>query len=126
MAASVTNVAVLGSTGSIGRNALEVIAASGSSLSAVALAAHRSTAVLEEQARRFCPAWVVAADPESAAKQDWSGLPASSQLLVGAEALERIVADPQVDIVLSAIVGSVGLQQHVGRTGCRQDGGVSQ
>ena len=110
MPAPPTKVAVLGSTGSIGTSALEVIAASGSRLSAIALAAHRSTGALVEQAQRFRPLWVVAADGEAAGGQDWSGLPSDSKLLVGAEALEQIVREPEVDIVLSAIVGSAGLR----------------
>jgi 1-deoxy-D-xylulose-5-phosphate reductoisomerase len=102
-------IAVLGSTGSIGRNALEVIAASGGSLEAVALAAHRNTRLLEEQAAQFSPRWVIVTDPEAAAEHRWSDL-GPAELLVGPDELQRVVADPEVDIVLSAIVGSAGLQ----------------
>jgi 1-deoxy-D-xylulose-5-phosphate reductoisomerase len=109
MSDQATKVAVLGSTGSIGRNALEVIAASGGRLEAVALAAHRNTGLLEEQAARFGPRWVVVTDPQAAAEHDWSRL-GSAELLVGSDAVERVVASPEVDIVLSAIVGSAGLQ----------------
>ena len=105
----ITHVAVLGSTGSIGRNTLEVIAASGNRLQAVALAAHTSTQLLEEQAQRFHPSWLVATCPEAAARHDWSGLPAGQELLVGSDALEQVVTRPEVDVVLSAIVGSAGL-----------------
>ncbi len=101
---------MLGSTGSIGRSALEVIAASDGNLQAIALSAHGSTAALVEQARRFQPRWVVATDCVAAKKQDWTGLPAECELLVGPEALNRIVADEKVDTVLAAIVGSAGLR----------------
>jgi 1-deoxy-D-xylulose-5-phosphate reductoisomerase len=101
---------VLGSTGSIGRSALEVVAASDGALTAIALSAHGSTAALLEQAKRFKPRWVVATDCVAARKQDWSGLPAECELLVGPEALNRIVADEIVDTVLAAIVGSAGLR----------------
>jgi 1-deoxy-D-xylulose-5-phosphate reductoisomerase len=110
MAKPVTNVAVLGSTGSIGRSTLEVIAASGGRLRAVALSAHRSTGVLLEQARAICPRKIVATDAAAAARQDWSGLPSEVELLVGPEAVAQLVTDPEVDIVVSAIVGSAGLR----------------
>ena len=83
MTVTATKVAILGSTGSVGRSALEVIAASGASLSAVALTAHHSLALLEAQARAFKPRWIVATDPVAAAQHDWSALPKQTELLVG-------------------------------------------
>lgn len=58
-------ISVLGSTGSIGRQSLEVIAALG--LSVGALTAHSSVGLLEEQARRFRPRLVAATDSAAAA-----------------------------------------------------------
>lgn len=110
MTSHVTNVAILGSTGSIGRNALEVIAASDGALRAVALAAHRNTQLLQEQASALAPPWIAIGDREAAAKHDWTGLDCHTQLLVGDDAIRRIVRQPEVDIVLSAIVGSAGLE----------------
>jgi len=110
MAGSRVNVVVLGSTGSIGRNTLEVIAASCGALKAYALSAHSSTALLLKQAEAVRPRWIVATDPEAAARQDWSSLPPQTELLVGPEGVGRIVADPEVDTVISAIVGSAGLR----------------
>jgi 1-deoxy-D-xylulose-5-phosphate reductoisomerase len=101
---------VLGSTGSIGSSALEVISASNGELVAIGLSAHGSTAALVEQALRFRPRWIVATDPVAAAKQDWSELPAGSEKSVGREALNRLAAEPDVDIVLAAIVGRAGLE----------------
>ncbi|NQU22471.1 MAG: 1-deoxy-D-xylulose-5-phosphate reductoisomerase [Candidatus Nealsonbacteria bacterium] len=106
----ITNVAVLGSTGSIGRSTLEVIDASAGSLRAAALSAHGSTKLLLEQAQRVRPRCIVVSDPEAAKRQDWSGLPGDVELLVGPEAIARAAADPQIDVVVSAIVGSAGLQ----------------
>jgi len=105
-----TNVAVLGSTGSIGRNTLEVITSSCGGLCARALCAHRNTQALLEQAQVHRPRWLVATDPEMASRQDWSGLPPGVELLCGADGVGRVVADPEVQIVVSAIVGSAGLQ----------------
>ena len=104
------SVAVLGSTGSIGKSTLEVIAASGGLLSAVALSAHKNLDLLIEQARQFRPRWVVAADGAGAADRDWSGLPAGCQLLVGCQGLEHVVSRSEVDVVVAAIVGSAGLK----------------
>ncbi len=106
----VTNVAVLGSTGSIGRNTLEVIEASAGRLRAVALSAHASTELLLAQARQFHPDRILVTDPKSAASQDWAALPDNIELLKGPEAVAELVTDPRVDIVVSAIVGSAGLQ----------------
>lgn len=103
-----TRVAVLGSTGSIGRSALEVIAASAGRLEAVALAARASTELLEKQARQFGPRWVIATDTDAAADHPWQ-LPSRCELLAGSEALDHVVRQPEVDMVLSAIVGSAGL-----------------
>ena len=46
----------------------------------------------------------------AAARQDWSALPAGVELLVGPEAVAQLATDAEVDIVVSAIVGSAGLQ----------------
>jgi 1-deoxy-D-xylulose-5-phosphate reductoisomerase len=110
MRSQLTNAAVLGSTGSIGRNTLEVISASAGRLRAVVLSAHENTGLLLEQARQFQPRWVVATEPQAAARQDWSGLPKGTELLVGPEAVAGVVQDPEVDVVVSAIVGSAGLR----------------
>ncbi len=110
MTARPTNIAVLGSTGSIGRSALEVIAASGGRLRAVALSANGNTDLLLKQTQVARPSRIVVTDRTAAARQDWSSLPSGVELLVGPEALERLAADTEVGIVVSAIVGSAGLR----------------
>lgn len=102
-------IALLGSTGSIGQSTLEVAAASRGGLEIVALSAHRRFAELCTQARQLRPRFVVATDAEAARAFDWSALPAGTELLVGQQGLSRIVRLPEVDIVLSAVVGSAGL-----------------
>jgi 1-deoxy-D-xylulose-5-phosphate reductoisomerase len=106
----VTNVAVLGSTGSIGRNTLEVIAASGGALRLAALSAHTNLDLLLEQAVRYRPSVVVASDARAAEARDWSCLPEGTRLVTGPEGLETVAADPGVDAVVAAIVGSAGLR----------------
>jgi len=110
MTERVTNIAVLGSTGSIGRSALDVIAASGGRLRAVALSANGNTDLLLKQTLAVRPLRIAVTDQAAAARQDWSTLPQGVELLFGSEALDRLAADPDVDIVVSAIVGSAGLQ----------------
>ena len=101
-------VAVLGSTGSIGRSTLEVISAAPDRLQAVALAARSSTDLLQQQASVHAPRWLVVADEDAAAGRSWQ-LPPQTELLAGAAALEQIVRQDDIDVVLSAIVGSAGL-----------------
>jgi 1-deoxy-D-xylulose-5-phosphate reductoisomerase len=86
-----TTVAVLGSTGSIGVNALAVIEASEGRLRAVALSAHSKTELALQQAIRHEPRWLVITDEDAASRQDWSALPAATGLLIGHAALEELV-----------------------------------
>jgi len=106
----VTNVAILGSTGSIGRSTLEVVAASQGRLRASALTAHGNLSAAVEQAKTVRPRFLVATDQDAAERFDWSGLPAETELLVGHEAVERVVVDGEVDTVVAAMVGSAGLR----------------
>jgi len=107
---TVTNVAILGSTGSIGGNALEVVAASGGKILLFGLSAHRDTARLAEQARKYGPLWIVATDPDSVAKNPGLDLPGGCELAVGRERLEELVRQDNIDVVVAAIVGSAGLR----------------
>lgn len=110
MSRATANVAVLGSTGSIGTSALAVIDSLPDSLRAVALSAHGKLDQLVDQAIEVGPGWVVASDPVAAAAQDWSRLPKDAKLLVGPEGLEQVASHSDVDIVVAAIVGSAGLR----------------
>jgi 1-deoxy-D-xylulose-5-phosphate reductoisomerase len=110
MTAEFANVAVFGSTGSIGRNTLEVISASRGALRCVALSAHSNLDVLVQQAQKLHPRWIVASDPLAAATHDWSALPGDVELVVGPEGLESVASRREVDIVVAAIVGSAGLR----------------
>jgi len=103
-------VAVLGSTGSIGRSTLDVIAASGGRLRPHLLAAHSSTEQLLQQARQFRPRWLVVTDPAAAAEIPAASLPAGTSLATGPDALDELLADPAIDRVVSAIAGAAGLR----------------
>jgi 1-deoxy-D-xylulose-5-phosphate reductoisomerase len=110
MPAATKNVAVLGSTGSIGTSALEVIDASEGRLRAVALSARGNCSRLLEQARRIKPRWIVATDEQLAREFDWSLLPPGTELLVGCQGLATVASADEVDVVLAGIVGSAGLR----------------
>jgi len=104
------SVAVVGSTGSIGTSTLEVIAGSAGRFGCHLLAAHRSVDRLLEQARRFRPAWMVVVDETAAAGLSSADLPPGTRLAVGARCLDELLAAPEVDRVVSAIVGAAGLR----------------
>ena len=72
MTTHVRNVAILGSTGSVGRSTLEVIAQSQGRLRAFGLTGHKRLSALEEQAVHAEPSWVVATDDRLAEDYTWS------------------------------------------------------
>ena len=104
-------VAVLGSSGSIGQSALEVIAQSEGRLLPVLCSVHRRTDILAEQLLRMpphtLPQWVVVTD-ETADRSPLKQLP-GIEFFFGHDALCELVRRDEVDVVLSAIVGSAGL-----------------
>lgn len=103
------NVAVLGSTGSIGRSTLDVIAHSQGRLTAFALVAQKSVDTLIQQARATSPRFVGITDANAAANIDRNALPAETDLVIGPDALVKIASHPDVDVVVAAVVGSAGL-----------------
>jgi 1-deoxy-D-xylulose-5-phosphate reductoisomerase len=102
-------VVVLGSTGSIGVNTLDVIAHLGHRLKAVGLSAHTSWEKLFEQAQQCRPRWVAVTDPETCRGLDRSQLAGVCRLLEGPDGVAAMVTDPDVDVVVCAVVGSAGL-----------------
>jgi 1-deoxy-D-xylulose-5-phosphate reductoisomerase len=110
MPTSPKRVAVLGSTGSIGQSALEVIAGSEGRLQAVALSAKTRLKDLVAQAARFRPRWVIATDAELAAEFDWADLPRECELITGPDAAVQVACEPEVDVVLAAMVGAAGVR----------------
>jgi len=101
-------VAVLGSTGSIGVQALDVISAEPRRFRVVALAARRSAARLAAQARELRPAAVGLVEADEAATLA-AELPPGCHLAVGPEAVTELAAADGAEVVLNGITGSVGL-----------------
>ena len=109
--AGLTNVVVLGSTGSVGRSALSVIGHDGGSrLKAHGLGARSSWEPLVAQAREFRPRYVALTDPRAAGLVNGELRGTGVELLSGPDGLVKMVQDPETDRVLSAIVGAAGLE----------------
>ena len=104
-------VTVLGSTGSIGVNTLDVLARHPQRFSVFALSGHSRIDLLFSQCLAHQPQFVVATDPGAGAQLQ-SRLAAEgsqTQVLLGHEALDEVAAHPEVDMVMAAIVGAAGL-----------------
>jgi 1-deoxy-D-xylulose-5-phosphate reductoisomerase len=105
---------ILGSTGSIGTQALDVCSRSGE-LELVGLSAERSWEPLVEQASAYGVARIALADEDAAARaaEAWT----DGEVLAGAEGLVRLVVESGADLVLNALVGSAGLGPTVATLG---------
>ena len=103
-------IAILGSTGSIGTQALKVIEEHPDLYEAYALTANNQVELLAEQARKFMPAAVVIANEAKylALKEMLADLPI--QVYAGADALCEIVEAKPIDVVLASMVGYAGLR----------------
>jgi 1-deoxy-D-xylulose-5-phosphate reductoisomerase len=104
-------VAILGSTGSIGRSTLAVIALHPERFRVAALCAHGSWEIVVEQALRFSPDVVVLMDPAAAAlaRKSLQDSGSTIQVECGAQALAAAAAAANVEVVMAAIVGAAGL-----------------
>ncbi len=103
--------AILGSTGSIGQNALAVVDEHPEEFQVVGLAAGRNVELLAEQIQRFRPALVSVQDEVAAkslsARVGGAGAP---EILWGSVGAQAVASLPEADLVLSAMVGAVGLE----------------
>ncbi|HEX7057952.1 MAG TPA: 1-deoxy-D-xylulose-5-phosphate reductoisomerase [Bacilli bacterium] len=102
-------IAILGSTGSIGTQALEVISRYPERFAVEGLAAGRNTALLAEQIKRFSPKKVAVAD-KWAADELRTMISPSVQVYYGAAGLVEVAAGTNADFVIAALVGSLGLE----------------
>ena len=104
------NIAILGSTGSIGTQALEVIAANPESLKVEVLSANNNHALLIEQAIEHQPNAVVIVNEEKYKVVEEALSPHHIKVYAGQEALAQIVESDGIDMVLTALVGYSGLK----------------
>jgi 1-deoxy-D-xylulose-5-phosphate reductoisomerase len=105
---------ILGSTGSIGVQALDVVARSQGALQVVGLSADRDWESLLAQAQAHGVRRVALADPDAAARagENWTG-----ETLAGPDGLVRLITEAECDLVLNGIVGSAGLVPTVAALG---------
>ncbi len=104
---ALTRVAVLGSTGSVGRATLSVVARHSDRFRVVAVCAHNSVAEVAQQVVEYAIPVAVIADSEAMSGVD--GLPAA-EWKDGHAAVLEVVEDVNVDVVVNAIVGAAGLE----------------
>lgn len=102
------NLTILGSTGSIGTQALEVVRSLGN-ISVRALGAGRNIRLLEEQVRAFHPAMVCVAEETAAKELRLKLADTETEVLWGADSMDYLAAEPGSDTVIGAIVGLAGL-----------------
>lgn len=103
-------IAILGSTGSIGTQALEVIREQSDQLHVEVLSAHRNAKLLIEQALEFQPNAVVIGQKELFQEVNGILFDEGIKVYAGPEALEQVVEMEGVDMVLTALVGAAGLR----------------
>lgn len=103
------NIAILGSTGSIGTQALDVIESNPESFAVVVLTAQRSSKLLIEQAIKFKPSHVVITDEEKYCEVSDALSSYPIEVHTGSKALREVVTLSTVDVVLTALVGYSGL-----------------
>jgi 1-deoxy-D-xylulose-5-phosphate reductoisomerase len=105
----VKRIAILGSTGSIGTNTLDVIEHLGPGYRVAALSAHRQSDKLLEQVRRFTPAAVAVSDDEQCDRVAAALRGSATRVYRGAAGVVEMVRRDDVDVVVAAIVGAAGL-----------------
>ncbi len=101
-------IAILGSTGSIGRNTLDIIARFPDRFEVVGLAAGENVKLLAEQVWKFRPQ-VVSCKHKIVAEKIQKKLPPETKLLIGEEGAIVVATHPDADLIVSAMVGAVGL-----------------
>ncbi|MFL9711498.1 1-deoxy-D-xylulose-5-phosphate reductoisomerase [Methylobacillus sp. Pita1] len=104
------NVTILGATGTIGLNTLDVIARHPGRYRVFALTANSRVDELAELCLQYRPRYAVMLDSDAAEKLQQRLKGSETQVLSGLEALEEVAAHPEVHVVMAAIVGAAGLK----------------
>lgn len=105
-------VAILGSTGSIGRSALEVLQSHREQFELACISCHQQLDLFEKQCQEFRPKLAVVTDSANPQVDRWllGTAPQSMRRACGSKELIEVISSPQVDIVVAAIVGVAGLE----------------
>lgn len=102
-------IGILGSTGSIGTQTLEIVR-NNKDLQVVALAADSSVSKMEDQVREFCPQMAVMWSGEAAEELRIRIADTNTRVLSGMEGLLELAVNPQMDVLVTAIVGMIGIK----------------
>jgi len=107
---TIHHLTILGATGTIGVNTLDVVARHPDRFKVVALSGQNQIDKLVEQCRQFRPKYAVVLSPDKAAELKAALAGLEIEVLCGVEALETIASLPEVDTVMAAIVGAAGMR----------------
>ena len=113
------NIAILGSTGSIGTQSLDVV--DKLHLQVSALTAANNITLLEQQVRKYKPALAVVFNGQKAKELQIAIADTSTKVLSGMEGLIEVAQLPQADLVLNSVVGMVGLQPTIAAVQAKKD-----
>lgn len=100
---------LLGASGSIGTQTLQVIEAHPQHFHLVGLSVHSNVAFGIQAARRHNVRYLIVTDEQAARNHSFDELPSTCRCLVGVDQINELIADPEVHTVVNAMVGSVGL-----------------
>ena len=109
MSLGLKNIVILGSTGSIGCSTLDVVRASADRFRVIGITGHSNLELLKQQAMEFSPEVVVVSDENQLSNFQLSAT-CPSTVLAGHDGIVDLVTRDDVDVVVSAIVGSAGLR----------------
>ena len=113
------NISILGSTGSIGTQTLDVVDKLGLKVSA--LSAARNITLLEQQVRKYKPALAVVYDEQKARELKVALADTETRVLSGMDGLVEAAVFPEADLVLNSVVGMVGLQPTIAAANAKKD-----
>lgn len=120
------NIAILGSTGSIGTQTLDVVR-NNEDLKVVAISANRNIKLLEEQIREFHPSLVAVWGEEDAKslKENVSDVTPACKIVSGMDGLLELATIPESDILITAIVGMIGIRPTIAAIKAGKDIGLA-
>ena len=121
----IREICILGSTGSIGTQTLDIIRQNSNQFHAFAITAHRNHKLLVEQAREFKPRYVVIAEESLYTDVAEALRGTETEVLCGDYALEEVASMPEVNVVITAMVGYSGLRPTIAAIEARKTIGLA-
>jgi 1-deoxy-D-xylulose-5-phosphate reductoisomerase len=107
------NIVILGSTGSIGVQALDIVREHRDVFNVMAISCNSSWETLTEQINEFEPEYALTCDEDCASKLNEAETPSSTQILTGTDKLSQLTSLEDADIILNALVGFSGFEPTV-------------